>query len=102
MANALEIGHQGAQTRSDKARADHRFVDRGEMRLLTARAVTSQATMLADLDWTRDDFDLLDDPRGLVAALDASAAVATNPQVIIPGLVDLLGRKEWPLVASVS
>ena len=63
MANALEISHQRTQTRSDKTRADHRFIDRGEMRLLTARAVASHAAVLADLDRTRDDFDLLDDPR---------------------------------------
>ena len=52
-ANALEVGHHGAQPRSDRARADHRFIDRGEVRLVTMRAVASPAAVFADLDRPR-------------------------------------------------
>src|SRR5271165_4011303 len=102
MTYALEIGHQRTQTRSDKPRPDHRFIDRGEMRFLTARAVASHAAVLADLDRTRDDFDLLDDSRQFVAHLDLTAAIRANRQAIIPRLVDLIEGKGSSLVTRVS
>ena len=102
MTNTLEIGHQRTQTRSDKTRADHRFIDRGEMRFRTARAVASHAAVLADLDRTRDDFDLLDDPRQFVAHVDVTAAIRANRQVIIPRLIDLIEGKGSSLVTRVS
>lgn len=93
MANALEIGHQRTQTRSDKTRPDHQFIDWGKMRFLTVRAVASHAAVLADLNRTGDDFDLLDDPRQFVAHLDVTAAIRASRPGILPRLVDLVEGK---------
>ena len=78
MTNTLELGHQRSQTRSDKTGPDHQFIDRGEMRFLTMRAVASHAAVLADLDRTLDDFDLLGDSRQFVAGLEVAAAIRAN------------------------
>ena len=102
MANALEIGHQRTQTRSDKTRPDHQFIDWGKMRFLTVRAVASHAAVLADLDRTGDDFDLLDDPRQFVAHLDVTAAIRASRPGILPRLVDLVEGKGRSLVTRVS
>ena len=102
MTNALEIRYHGAETRSDKTGADRRFIDRGEMRFLAARAIASQAAVLADLDRARDDFDLLNDPRQFVAGLDASAAIRADLQVVVPRLVDLIERKGRSLVTRMA
>ena len=101
MANAFEIGHQRTEARSDETRPDHRFIDRGIMRLLTVRAVASHAAVLADLDRTRDDFDLLDDPRQFVAHLDVAAAIRTSCPGILPPPVDLVGGEGNSLVTRV-
>ena len=102
MANALEIRDQGAQARSDKTRAENWFIDRGEMRFLAARARASQAAVLADLDRSREDFDLLNDPRRFVAGFDVAAAIGADGQVIVPRLVDLIGRKRRSLVTRMT
>ena len=102
MANAFEIRDQCAQPRSDKTRAEHRFIDRGEVRFLAARAIASQAAMLADLDGARDDFDLLHDPRRFVAGFDVSAAIGADGQLVVPRRVDLIGRKRRSLVPGMA
>ena len=102
MANAFEIGHQRAQTRSEKTRPDHQFIDWGKMRFLTVRAVASHAAVLGDLDRTRDDFDLLDDPRQFVAHLDVTAAIRASRPGVLPRLVDLVEGKGRSLVTWVS
>src|SRR3954452_13646578 len=102
MANAFEIGHQRTQARPEKSRPDHRFIDRGKMRLLTVRAVASHAAVLADLDRTGDDFDLLDDPGQFVAHLDVTAAIRTSCPGILPHLVDLVEGRGSSLVTRVS
>ena len=102
MANAFEVGHQRTQTRTHKTRADHRFIDRREMRFLTAGAVAGHAAMLGDLDRACDDFDLLNDPRQFVNGLDASAAIRAERQVVVTRLVDLIGRKGRSLVTRVA
>ncbi len=102
MANAFEIRYQGAQTRSDKTRANHRFIDLGEMRFLTTGAVAGHATVLANLDRARDDFDLVNDPRQFIAGLNASAAIRADRQVVVPRLVDLLKRKGRSLVTRMA
>src|SRR5262245_32715420 len=102
MANAFEIGHQRTQTRSDETGADHRLIDWSKMRSLTARAVASQTAVLADDDRTRDDLDLLDDPRQLVAHLDMTAAVRASRPGILPRLVDLVEGNGRSLVTRVS
>lgn len=90
MANALEMRYQCAQTRSDKARPNHRFIDRCEMRFLTMRAVAGHAAVLADLDPARDDYNLANDPSQFTAGLDPSAAIRADRQVVVPRLIDLL------------
>ncbi len=102
MANTFEIGHQRTQTRSDKTRPDHRFIDWGKVRFLTVRAVASHAAVLADLDRTRDDFDLLDDPRQFVAHLDVATAIRASRPGILPRLVDVVEGKGRSLVTRVS
>ncbi len=102
MANAFEIGHQRTQTRSDKTCPDHRFIDWGKMRFLTVSAIASHAAVLADLDRTRDDLDLLDDPRQFVAHLNVTAAIRASRPGILPRLVDLIERKRGSLVTRVS
>src|SRR4051794_38536493 len=72
------------------------------MRLLAAGAVAGHAAVLADLDRTREDLDLLEDPRRFVAGLDAAAAIGAGRQAIVPGRVDLIERERRPLVTRVT
>ena len=102
MANALEIRNQGASTLSHKTPVQNRCINRCEMLFLAAGAVAGHAAVLADLDRTREDFDLLDDPRQFVAGLDASAAIGAGRQAIVPRLVDLIDRKRRSLVTRVA
>src|SRR5579864_1400332 len=102
MASTLEVGDQGGQMWSDKAGADHWFVDEGVVRLLTARAVASHATVLANLDRTRHDVHLLHGPRWLVARLNVSPAIRAPLPAILPRRVDLLGREQRSLMATMS
>ena len=75
---------------------------KNRMAVCYLRAIASHAAVLADLDRTRDDFNLLDDPRQLVAHLNVTAAIRASRPGILPRLVDLVEGKGRSLVTRVS